>query len=98
MFYFHHGLEIFLYSTTSKQPLGYTKPPIQWVPVALSRGVKRPARETDHSSPSSADVNNDGAIPPLPHMSSCRRGNFTFSDESSSSKAGNLKFVRVNTN
>jgi hypothetical protein len=27
-----------------------------------------PEREADHSLPSSADVKNDGAIPPLPHM------------------------------
>jgi hypothetical protein len=32
------------------------KPPIQWVPGALSLGVKRPGREADHSPPSSAEV------------------------------------------
>jgi hypothetical protein len=32
-------------------------------------GVKRPMREADHSPPTSAEVKNDGAIPPLPHMS-----------------------------
>jgi hypothetical protein len=32
--------------------------PIQWVPGALSLGVKRPVRETDHSPPSSAEVKN----------------------------------------
>jgi hypothetical protein len=30
--------------------------PIQWVPGALSLGVKRPGREADHSAPSSAEV------------------------------------------
>jgi hypothetical protein len=30
--------------------------------------VKRPEREADHSPPSSAEVKNGGAIPPLPHM------------------------------
>jgi hypothetical protein len=35
-------------------------------------GVKRPGREADHSSPSSAEVKNDGAIRPLPHTSSRR--------------------------
>jgi hypothetical protein len=35
--------------------LGPTKPPIQWVPGALSLEVKRPGREVDHS-PSSAEV------------------------------------------
>jgi hypothetical protein len=32
------------------------QPPIQWVPGALSLGVKRPEREADHSPPSSAEV------------------------------------------
>jgi hypothetical protein len=30
--------------------------PSQWVPGALSIGVKRPGREADHSPPSSAEV------------------------------------------
>jgi hypothetical protein len=30
--------------------------PIQWVPVALSLGVKRSGREADHSPPSTAEV------------------------------------------
>jgi hypothetical protein len=33
-------------------------------------GVKRQGRETDNSTPSSAEVKNDGAIPPLHHTSS----------------------------
>jgi hypothetical protein len=33
---------------------------------ALSPGVKRAGRETDYSFPSSADVKNGRAIPPLP--------------------------------
>jgi len=33
-----------------------TQPPIQWVPGTLYLGVKRPGRETDHSTPSSAEV------------------------------------------
>jgi hypothetical protein len=36
--------------------LGPTQPPIQWVPGALSLGVKRLGREADHSPPSRADV------------------------------------------
>jgi hypothetical protein len=35
-----------------------THPPTQWVPGALSLGVKRPGREADHSRPSSAEVKN----------------------------------------
>jgi hypothetical protein len=33
-------------------------------------GIKRLARDADHSPPSSAEVENGGAIPPLPHTSS----------------------------
>jgi hypothetical protein len=50
--------------------LSPTQPPIQLVPGPLSPGVKRPGREADHSPPSSAKDKNDGAIPPLLHMSS----------------------------
>jgi hypothetical protein len=52
------GLGIFLFTTASGTALGHTKPPIQWVPGALSLGVKRPGREADHSPPSSAKVKN----------------------------------------
>jgi hypothetical protein len=48
-------------------------------------GVKRPGRVPDQSPPSSAEVKNDGAKPPLPHVFSWHsaylikhRGNFTF--------------------
>jgi hypothetical protein len=33
-----------------------TQPHIQWIPGALSSGVKRPGREADHSPPTSAEV------------------------------------------
>jgi hypothetical protein len=49
-------LGIFLFTTVSRTALGPTQPPIQWVSGALSLGVKRPGREADHSSPSSAQV------------------------------------------
>jgi hypothetical protein len=52
---------IFLF-TVSRQALGPTKHPIQW--------LKRPEREGDHSPPSISDVKNSGAIPPLPDTSS----------------------------
>jgi hypothetical protein len=39
---------------------------------ALFPGVKRPGREADHSPPSSAEVKNGGAVPPLPYTSSWR--------------------------
>jgi hypothetical protein len=47
---------MFLFTTASRPALGPTQPPIQWVPGALSLGVKRPGREADHSPPSSAEV------------------------------------------
>jgi hypothetical protein len=47
------GLGIFLFTTASPP-----QPPIQWVPGALSLGVKRPGREADHSPPPSAEVKN----------------------------------------
>jgi hypothetical protein len=52
------GEKIFLFTTASRAALGHTKPPMQWVPGALSLGVKRPGREADHSPPSSAEVKN----------------------------------------
>jgi len=45
-------------TTASRTALGPTQRPMQWVPGALSLGVKRPGRETDHSPPSSAEVKN----------------------------------------
>jgi hypothetical protein len=52
------GLGIFLVSNMSRTDLGPTQPPIQWVPGALSLGVKRPGHEAHHSSPSTTEVNN----------------------------------------
>jgi hypothetical protein len=52
------GLGIFLFTTAFRMALGPTQSPIQWVPVALSLGVKRQGREDDHSSPSSVEVKN----------------------------------------
>jgi hypothetical protein len=36
--------------------LGSNRPPIQWVPGALSLGLKWLGREADHISPTSAEV------------------------------------------
>jgi hypothetical protein len=50
----------------SRVVLGPTQPPIQWVPGALSQGIKRPGREADHSPPSSARCQRmTGAVPPF---------------------------------
>jgi hypothetical protein len=62
----------FLFSTSSRPTLGPTHPPIQWVPGAFSQGVKRPTREADHSTPTSAKVQKFGSIHPLPHTFSWR--------------------------
>jgi hypothetical protein len=66
------GLGIFLFITTSRPALGPTQP-VQWVPGALSLGVKRPGRE-DHSPPSSAEVKNARSYtftPQYTFMASC---------------------------
>jgi hypothetical protein len=44
--------------------------PTQWIPQAISPGVKWPGHEADHSAPPNAKVKNGEAIPPLPQMSS----------------------------
>jgi hypothetical protein len=49
-------LGIFLFITATRPAPGPTQPPIQWVPGALSLGIKRPGCEADHSPPSSAEV------------------------------------------
>jgi hypothetical protein len=38
------------------RPWGSTQPPIQWVPGALSPGVKRPGREADQSLKARVEV------------------------------------------
>jgi hypothetical protein len=38
-----------VFSTSSRPAPGSTQPPTQWIPGALSLGVKRPGREADHS-------------------------------------------------
>jgi hypothetical protein len=55
---FSAGLGIFPFTTASRTALRPTHPPIQWVPGALSVGVKQPGREADHSLPSSAEIKN----------------------------------------
>jgi hypothetical protein len=60
-----HG-KISLFTIASTPALGPTEPHIQWVP-----GVKRSGSEADHS-PSTDEVKNGGAMPPLSHVSSWR--------------------------
>jgi hypothetical protein len=48
-----------------------SRPDRLWGPsIFRASGVKRPEGNADHSSPSSTEVKNGGALPPLPHMSS----------------------------
>jgi hypothetical protein len=61
--------KMFLFFTSSIPALGSTKLPIQRALRAISPGVKRPEREADHLSPSSAEVKNSGGVSPLPHTS-----------------------------
>jgi hypothetical protein len=52
-------LALLLFTTAVCRPaLGPTQLPIQWLPGAVSVGVKRPVRDADHSPPSSAEVKN----------------------------------------
>jgi hypothetical protein len=66
------GRRIFLYSTVSRPVLGPTQPLIQWVSGGSFPRAERPGCEADHSPPPIAEVNKNGAIPPLPHTSSWR--------------------------
>jgi hypothetical protein len=59
----------FLLYTSSTPVLGPTPPPIQRVLRALSLEVKQLGCEADHSSQSSVEARNGGAIPTLPHTS-----------------------------
>jgi hypothetical protein len=58
--------KIFIFSIASRLALG----PTQLVPGTVSSGVKQPRSEAVHSTPSSAEVKNAGAIPSLPLMPS----------------------------
>jgi hypothetical protein len=52
------GQGIFLFTTEFSSALGPTQSATQWVTGALSLDVKRPVREVENSSPSSAEVKN----------------------------------------
>jgi hypothetical protein len=56
----------FLFVTVSRPALAPIMIPIQWIPGALSLGIKRPGRETDNSRPSNAGIRIRAAIPPPP--------------------------------
>jgi hypothetical protein len=54
------------FAAASKPVLGPTQAPIQWVPGALSSGVKRPDREADHSTASSNEIRNASNYTSIP--------------------------------
>jgi hypothetical protein len=54
--------------------MGPTQPPIQWVPGALSLGLKRPGREVNHAPPSSAEVKNPWSYVIYSHNTPSWRG------------------------
>jgi len=60
------GLGIFLFTTVSRSALEPTPPLIRWVTGALFLGVKGLVHETDHSSPSGAEVKNVWAYTSAP--------------------------------
>jgi hypothetical protein len=75
---------IFLFTTVSRKAVGPTQSLIQWVPGALSLGVKRPGREADHSPPSGAEVKNAWSYTSTPQYAFIvwclvkHKDNFTF--------------------
>jgi hypothetical protein len=64
------GWRIFSSPNSSRPALRSTQPPIQWVPGALSPGVKRPGREVDRSPPTSTEVKKMWIYTSTPHTPS----------------------------
>jgi hypothetical protein len=64
------GVKNFLLTISSMQALERTKIPIQWAQRALSSGVKREESETDHSPPTSVEVNKIWIYTYTPHTPS----------------------------
>jgi hypothetical protein len=52
-----------------------------WIQRALCLNLRRPGYNIDHSSLSSAMVDNDASVSPLPHASLCH-GSFLLNDSS----------------
>jgi hypothetical protein len=62
--------KICIFSMTSRPALGPTQLPTQWVPGALSLGMKRSGRDAVHSPPPGAEVKKNETIYPPPLTSS----------------------------
>jgi len=63
-------LGFLLLPNASRPTLRPTQPPSQWVPGALSSGVKWPGHEPDHLPPFTAEVKNSWNYTCTPPMSS----------------------------
>jgi hypothetical protein len=69
---FNSIIRDFRFSTSSRPALRPTQPPIQWVPGALSPGLKRQGREAENSPPTSAEVKKIWIYTSSPPTPSCR--------------------------
>jgi hypothetical protein len=56
--HFRYGKETLISSKIPRPPLGPTQPLLQWVPGRDFPGVKRPGREVNHATPSTAEAKN----------------------------------------
>jgi hypothetical protein len=56
----------YIHSTCQQLALGPTQPPVQWLPEALSLGVKRLGCDADHSPPPNAKVKNSWSYTSTP--------------------------------
>jgi hypothetical protein len=62
----------FLFRTASRAALWPTHPPMQWVRIALSPGIKREGNEADHSPSGSAEIKKTSIYTSTLHTSSWR--------------------------
>jgi hypothetical protein len=62
---FPTGVRDFAFPTSSRLAVGPTQLPSQWIRPAFSKEMKWLGRESDHSTPSSVDVKNGGAVSPF---------------------------------
>jgi hypothetical protein len=59
-----------LFSIAFRPALGPTQSPNHRIVGSISLGIKQLGHEADHSPPSSGEVKNGGAIPPISHTTS----------------------------
>jgi hypothetical protein len=57
---------IFFFVITSRPPLVPTQHPIQWIPRNISKGVKWPGRDVNHSTRNSAEFKNASSYTSTP--------------------------------